>query len=152
MPTLWTVRHPSPPDPDAPPPRPIASVEQRWFVGAHANVGGGNESDILPQIPLRWIMKKASLHGLAFRDDVDLDGDEITADVTDSYREFMYGVYRLFSSPLLPADRRTARSRSDSGTDSNVNETIDASVFARWNNNPNYRPQNLAEWASRFQA
>jgi uncharacterized protein (DUF2235 family) len=150
LPTLWTVRHSSAPDPDPPPPRPIESVEQRWFVGAHANVGGGNESDILPQIPLRWIMKKASLHGLAFRDDVDLDGDEVMADVTNSYREFMYGVYRLFSTPYYRPIGAPPKP-VDGGTDSNVNETIDASVFARWNNNPNYRPQNLQDWASRFQ-
>jgi hypothetical protein len=95
------VRHPSNPDPQTPPPapRPLASVEQRWFVGAHANVGGGYESDLLPQIPLRWLMKKASLHGLAFRNDVDLDGGELKAKVANSYREFMYGIYRLFSRP-----------------------------------------------------
>jgi hypothetical protein len=30
----------------------VAHVEQRWFVGAHANVGGGYENDLLAQIPL----------------------------------------------------------------------------------------------------
>jgi hypothetical protein len=30
-----------------------------------------------------------------------------------------------------------------------VNETIDASVFARWNYDANYRPPNLAAWAKR---
>jgi hypothetical protein len=35
-PTLWTVRRLNDTDPDAPPPRPLASVEQLWFVGAHA--------------------------------------------------------------------------------------------------------------------
>jgi uncharacterized protein (DUF2235 family) len=36
-PTLWTVRSGTDPGPDAPPPRPLSTVEQRWFVGAHAN-------------------------------------------------------------------------------------------------------------------
>jgi hypothetical protein len=35
------------------------------------------------------------------------------------------------------------------GTESNVNETIDASVFARWNANGDYRPANLVDWAQR---
>ncbi len=148
-PTLWTVRQPNNPVPDAPPPRPLASVEQRWFVGAHANVGGGYESDILPQIPLRWIMRKASLHGLAFRNDVDLDGDELKAAVADSYREFMYGAYRLFSRPYYRPIGAPPTPAED-GTNSNVNETIDASVFARWNNDASYRPPNLANWAARY--
>ena len=62
----------------------------------------------------------------------------------------MYGVYRLFSSPYYRPIGEPSKPVDD-GTDSNVNETIDASVFARWNNNPNYRPQNLAEWARRYQ-
>jgi uncharacterized protein (DUF2235 family) len=148
MPTLWTVRHTDVPNPDAPPPRPIDSVEQRWFVGAHANVGGGYDSDVLPQIPLRWLMKKASLHGLAFRNDVDLDGDELNAPVADSYGDFMYGIYR-WASPPFNRPIGAAPTPVDGGTDCNVNETIDASVLARWNSNASYRPPNLADWAAR---
>ena len=66
-PTLWSVRKPKDPDAVFAAPRSISSVEQRWFVGAHANVGGGCLSDLLAQITLRWIKRKASLHGLAFR-------------------------------------------------------------------------------------
>ena len=149
-PTLWTVKALNHPDPDAAPPRPITSVEQRWFVGAHANVGGGYESDLLPQIPLRWLMKKASLHGLAFRNDVDLDGDELKAPITDSYRTFMYGIYHWFSRPYYRPLAESPKVAKD-GTEKTVNETIDASVFARWNNDRNYRPPNLVEWANRQQ-
>jgi uncharacterized protein (DUF2235 family) len=149
-PTLWTVRQSDNPDPDAPPPRELASVEQRWFVGAHANVGGGNESDLLPQVPLRWLMNKASLQGLAFRNDVELDGDELAAPITDSYREFMYGIYHLVSSPhYRPIGAPPAPAQR--GADYNVNETLDASVFARWRADSSYRPPNLADWASRHQ-
>jgi uncharacterized protein (DUF2235 family) len=38
-PTLWSVRHPKDPNAKIAPPRPLSYVEQRWFVGAHANVG-----------------------------------------------------------------------------------------------------------------
>jgi uncharacterized protein (DUF2235 family) len=147
-PTLWTVRYADRLDRNAPPQRTLESVEQRWFVGAHANVGGGYDSDLLPQIPLRWLMKKASLHGLAFRNDVDLDGDELKAPVSDSYREFLYGAYRLFSSPYYRPIGEPPTPVED-GTNSNVNETIDASVFARWNGDPSYRPLNLVDWVAR---
>jgi uncharacterized protein (DUF2235 family) len=148
-PTLWTVRKTDQPVPDAPPPRSLSSVEQRWFVGAHANVGGGYESDLLPQIPLRWIMRKASLHGLAFRNDVELDGNELTANVTNSYREFMYGIYHHFSTPYFRPIGQ-APTPAENGKNCAVNETIDASVFIRWNKIANYRPPNLADWAARY--
>ncbi|HEY1983323.1 MAG TPA: DUF2235 domain-containing protein [Xanthobacteraceae bacterium] len=148
-PTLWTVKDNENPDPDAAPPRPLSSVEQRWFVGAHANVGGGYASDLLPQIPLRWLMKKASLHGLAFRNDVELDGDALKASIADSYRAFLHGVYRFFSRPYYRRIGEPPAPDKDGASSSNVNETIDASVFARWNSDPGYRPQNLKDWEAR---
>lgn len=72
-------------------PRPIASVEQRWFVGAHANVGGGCRSDLLAQIPLRWLMDKASSLGLSFRSVVTVDPEVLNAQLSDSYGEFLHG-------------------------------------------------------------
>ena len=55
------------------PDRPIEHVEQRWFVGAHANVGGGYASDPLAQRPLKWLMDKAAGLGLVFRDQIVID-------------------------------------------------------------------------------
>jgi uncharacterized protein (DUF2235 family) len=71
-PTLWTKRETA-----TAPDRTLANVEQRWFIGAHANVGGGYQSDLLAQVPLRWMMTKASSLGLTFRSDVALDGDAV---------------------------------------------------------------------------
>jgi uncharacterized protein (DUF2235 family) len=96
-PTIWTIRTPNDSTTKVAASRPLSSVEQRWFVGDHPNVGGGCESDLLAQIPLRWIMKKASLQGLSFREDVELDGNELTAAISDSYREFLRGTYHLVS-------------------------------------------------------
>jgi uncharacterized protein (DUF2235 family) len=149
-PTLWTVRKSNDPKDAAaaPPPRGLESVEQRWFVGAHANVGGGYDSDLLAQIPLRWMMKKASVHGLAFKHDVELDGDALAAGIADSYRKFMGGVYSKVSRPYYRPVGEAPQQRAD-GTHSNVNETIDVSVFQRWQADPSYRPPGLAEWARR---
>jgi len=50
--TLWTARtHQN------------QIVEQRWFPGAHANVGGGYEDDTLPDPPLKWLAEKAITTG-----------------------------------------------------------------------------------------
>ena len=43
-------------------------VEQRWFVGAHSNVGGGYEDDVLAQLPLAWLVEECRRLGLVFRE------------------------------------------------------------------------------------
>ena len=65
--------------------RPLADVEQRWFVGAHGDVGGGSYNDLLAQIPLRWLMTEASLHGLGFQDDILVDTGAAMASFEDSF-------------------------------------------------------------------
>ena len=44
------------------------TVEQVWFAGAHANVGGGYPKDSLSFISLDWMMGKAEQCGLQFFD------------------------------------------------------------------------------------
>ena len=122
-PTLWTIRKPKDGG-SRRRPRDISSVEQRWFVGAHANVGGGCESDLLAQMPLRWMMKKASLHGLAFKNDVDLDGDVLKSPISDSFKEFMNGAYSVFASRFYRVIGAEPEQAED-GTHTTVNETID---------------------------
>lgn len=46
-------------------------VEQRWFAGAHSNVGGGYDNAVLSDITLRWIQSKVN-------DLVKLDEDYFT--------------------------------------------------------------------------
>jgi Uncharacterized alpha/beta hydrolase domain (DUF2235) len=147
-PILWTTSIPKPADPTARAPRPLSQVEQSWFVGAHANVGGGCQSDLLAQIPLKWMMVKAGLHGLAFRREVEIDGDVDKSPVSDSFGEFMYGAYKYvkLGRPYYreighaPEDKRMAVVQT-------INESIDASVFDRWRKDDAYRPKNLIRWA-----
>lgn len=147
-PTLWDVRHPKNQNAVIAQARPLSGVEQRWFVGAHANVGGGYQTDLLAQAPLRWMMKKAESQGLSFRSEVDLDGDAVTAPIADSYKSFGSGLYSKISPPLYRTVGREQDVRED-GNHINVNETIDANVFKRWRADPTYRPANLVEWAQR---
>lgn len=147
-PTIWDVHHPKDPNAVIAKPRPLSGVEQRWFVGAHANVGGGYETDLLNQAPLRWMMKKAESHGLSFRSEVDLDGDAVKAPTTDSYKSFLLGWYAKAFPPLYRTIGQESDIRED-GSHININETIDANVFKRWRADPTYRPENLVKWARR---
>jgi uncharacterized protein (DUF2235 family) len=44
--------------------QPGQMVEQVWFAGVHADVGGGYDEQELSEIPLRWILDKAHQCGL----------------------------------------------------------------------------------------
>lgn len=147
-PTLWTKTTPNDPSATAVPPRPLSQVEQRWFVGAHANVGGGYPSDVLAQPPLEWLMGKAAALGLQFRNDFVADEQSPTAPIADSYRDFAGGIARLFIPRFYrPIGADPARGAVD--TTERINETIDGSAFDRWRGNPDYRPRNLQDWAKR---
>lgn len=146
-PTFWTVTTPI--GVPATPGRTLGEVEQRWFVGAHANVGGGYPSDILAQAPLRWMMEKAALHGLVFRQGAASDAPDPRAPVADSYAAFGPWLLRQFT----PRFYREVGSPPTEGTKfvtSRINETIDETVFERWRSNSDYRPPNLTSWAERL--
>ncbi|HEX5961496.1 MAG TPA: DUF2235 domain-containing protein [Rhodanobacteraceae bacterium] len=113
-------------------------VEQRWFVGAHSDVGGGEKTDgaghspdTLPEITLAWMQAKAAAAGLAFSETfMPAPGAEL--DVPNhSYRDFMYGLYKLFRKPYQ---------RVIGG---GVHETIDPSAWLKWYTQAAYRPQSI---------
>ncbi len=122
-------------------------VEQRWFAGAHSNVGGGYRNDSLPQIPLHWIQQKAAEAGLHFRHQVQLFGNEHEAPVVDSYKKFLKGVYRAVKFGKRHY-REIGKDREPvtNGWIEPHYETIDASVFEKWRSDDAYRPENVRRW------
>lgn len=151
-PTLWSKVTPTAAGAAAGPgPRDFAHVEQRWFVGAHANVGGGYPNDLIAQAPLKWLMGKSAQHELEFKTTVDLDEGVNTCPVRDSLAEMAHGIYEVLTfgkhyyRPIGEDPKETG-----SGTVSVINESIDASVFVRWKAISTYRPRNLQEWADRL--
>lgn len=146
-PTLWTRFVP---DSEAHAVRAsrLPEVEQRWFAGAHCNVGGGYHGNALSDLPLHWMQQKALARGLACQP-VAVPPDAFQDEVKDSYREFMRGIYRM-----LPFTARTPRvigampRKVKNGWSIPINETIDPSVVRRFQLDPSYRPANLLEFAS----
>lgn len=147
-PTLWVKSTPK--EGECPPPRALDHVEQRWFAGAHANVGGGYEDDLLAEVPLIWIMNKAEEHGLVLKHTAVLDGNVYAFAIRDSYAEMAHGVYEVLTlgqKHFRPIGAAAVDSKDAVTT--TINETIDGSVFERWRADSKYRPRNVAEWAER---
>lgn len=148
-PTLWTRFIPAVPDEPGRRRMPLTNVEQRWFAGAHANVGGGIAGDDMSQLPLAWLMEKAGGLGLAYRGALRLKGKEHLGPIHDSSADFLYGFYALaklgrrFHRMIAPPPKPVTN-----GTAVTVNETIDGSIFDRWRDDPLYRPPSIARWAA----
>jgi uncharacterized protein (DUF2235 family) len=141
-PTLWSNQGAT-----SAKPRPIERTEQRWFIGAHANVGGGCFNDPLAQLPFNWLARKAESLGLSFRDGFATEPNAANAAILDSYAEFMWGFYRLMTL-FRPYYRPIGVPPKGEGEGvTNINETIDGSVFERWRADKTYRPPALQAWA-----
>ncbi|OQS03688.1 hypothetical protein THRCLA_03994 [Thraustotheca clavata] len=114
-------------------------VEQRWFPGVHSNIGGGfSETDVLSKIPLRWMQQCAIKEGLQFFEEFKLDGNEHVLNKNQMDIDWKQWVMKLGHNHYRPMN-----------TDTSVNETIDKSVFERYQNKDmNYKPENLKKWAA----
>ena len=138
-------------------------MEQRWFPGAHADVGGGYEDDLLPDPPLAWLANKAAERSLQFVNDsgevdpatkapltsvakppaaFNLDGREYLSPVHDSYAEFMGGVYRFLRSFPGAGGRVFRRMLVDQD---GIGQTIDPTALQKLDADSAYRPPNLAQ-------
>jgi hypothetical protein len=158
---LWTQFVPDAPDPADPAHPDVRQVEQRWFSGAHANVGGGYRNDLLPQRPLAWLQEKARRCDLGFRSRIVIDSeDDLQMLPRDSYGEFLHGLWKLMrggkhyvrwvmSDPVRKTARKGWRKATADGWVQTVNERIDFSVFRRCQIHRDYRPDSLREWAER---
>jgi hypothetical protein len=134
MPTLWTK------------PRPIQEAEQRWFIGAHANVGGGCFNDSLAQPPFNWLRGKATALGLTFTNEFPTEPDAAMSPVSDSFAQFLKGWYALFRLGMR-YHRPIGVPPKEKGA--GVIETIDSTVFSRWRADQSYRPRSVRNWAKR---
>ncbi len=126
------------------------TLEQRWFVGDHGDVGG---SGSLATIPLAWIQQKAIDHGLDFARLITPDKGAVDKEHGDSFASFGLGLYRLVKLNIRhrrEIGRTPRRTRTRPGWSHVINESIDSSVFERWRSDKKYRPRNLSDWAAGY--
>ncbi|MDI5919493.1 DUF2235 domain-containing protein [Halomonas sp. LR5S13] len=123
-------------------------VEQRWFIGAHANVGGGYRVegggfDPLASLAYGWICDRATTAGLKLYLPQPI-ADAHLSQPRDSYAEFMKGAYRWFRSLTQRDDGRYHRPFAHDGAGHPaVGVTVDPSVWQRWREDDDYRPPTL---------
>lgn len=140
-PTLWTGI-PIP----VPGPGTSTTVEQRWFVGSHGNVGGGNLAsgdNRLATIAQEWMVGHARDAGLTITPEP-VPADAHRGAIHPSASEGLFGVLGAFVPSQRPRPRPVRAT--------NLGETLDRSVLDRWNADPGYssprRPPNpgLQAW------
>ncbi|MBI4522349.1 MAG: DUF2235 domain-containing protein [Deltaproteobacteria bacterium] len=111
--------------------KPQQTIEQRWFVGAHSDVGGGYRDRRLSDISLRWLQDKAGALGLALAP-VQAARNCHLGPCTDSYSEFLKGLYA----------KRNPRHFRSIGSTKFGNEVIDESARQRHLEDSAYKPEN----------
>jgi uncharacterized protein (DUF2235 family) len=145
--TMWNRFVPNQPEPARPHAQPDPNIEQRWFAGAHSNIGGGIANSFMAQVPLDWLQQKAVGLGLTFKNDVRLRGDEHLAEIHKSL-DLKFKLLQLgktFDRTLAPKPVRKTGGKAD-GVVSPINVTIDGTVFDRWHKDTRYRPVPLQKW------
>lgn len=135
-------------------------IIQRWFVGAHSNIGGGYENNELAQLPLNWLLTEAIGCGLECEP---LNAIPIVPATLprDSYTEFGWAwtaflrakrhYRRIDPSPELRASHKKAvNGQVPAGYMLRpIHEELDSSVIRYWVNHQEWLPPNLVDYAAR---
>ncbi|HEY5036732.1 MAG TPA: DUF2235 domain-containing protein, partial [Chthoniobacterales bacterium] len=139
-------------------------IEQRWFVGAHSNVGGGYPENELALRPLHWLLEGARLAGLKCEP---LPNEPFLISPLlprDSYADFAKPFWtqvirgkRSFRTIDPEPIRRAAtppkhpdlRQPPSSFSLQTINELVDSSVLDCFRGSELYQPPNLFEYAQR---
>ncbi len=115
-------------------PKPGQTVEQAWFPGAHADVGGGYRDRSLADGAFLWMVERASESGLAF--DMARLREEARPCSTGALHDSRSGPFRL-----LPSRRRRI------GGD--ATQSAHPSARDRFESSAAYAPENLARYLRR---
>lgn len=122
-PTLWN-----------PTVQPHQHMEQVWFAGAHANVGGGYSQEQLSDIALAWMQARTASCGLAIDEKKipRITAANSAGRLHNSFDEFIRGFYKLTHARYFRGIGQTAFG----------NEQVHPSVLERLNSDSAYRPKN----------
>ena len=122
-------------------------LEQAWFPGVHADVGGGYDEKGLADNTLAWMVSRARLAGLEF-DQAYVDS-VCSPDALGPLHESRTGPYELIPEYDRPIDRplrcREALYRPPGAT----HQSLDAATDRRYAEDAAYRPLELVKYMQR---
>ncbi len=113
-------------------------LEQVWFQGVHADVGGGYVESGLSDIPMKWLLDKAEGCDLRFKA-IDLHPDPLS-----KRHESYSGFYKLQPPLFRPIGVKDPKKGE-------TNESVHPSVIERYQNDMTYRPDNLVKYLREIQ-
>lgn len=110
------------------------TMQQRWFVGVHGDVGGGSPNPGLSDLAFDWMLRQARRSGLA------VSRIDTAPDVFQGPARSRRGLFRLIPSWHRPIAQETGFCYS---------EVVDDSAEERWRQDSEYRPPNLGDYLRR---
>ncbi len=122
------------------------TVEQVWFCGVHSDIGGGYPECGQSDIALGWMIEKARGAGLVFDEGV-IQTHVIHPDPLAKLHNSKTGIY--WPTPGINRDIGKAAKQADpekSGPAIDPTQLLHASVLARWDGDPKYRPVSLMNY------
>ena len=112
---------------------PRSGIEQVWFAGAHADVGGGYEETGLSDFGLAWMADRLGRIGLQYKDPLPIvPAGNIAGELHDSWNALPYRLRPPFMRPIAN------------------DATVHVSVRDRRSALANYQPGNLRNWAGTY--
>src|SRR5258706_474763 len=110
-----------------------SGIEQVWFAGAHADVGGGYEESGLSDFGLAWMADRLGTVGLQYKDPLPLlPAGDVSGELHDSWNALPYKLKPAYLRPIAP--------------DAQVHRSVQqrrAALAA-------YQPGNLVNWAGQY--
>ena len=108
------------------------TIEQRWFAGAHGDLGGAYPERDLADVALAWLQRHSMEKGLAIETRLVPLQPNALSPIHDSFSECFGRIRKWFHS-------RFYRPVMQTGTNT---EVLDSSVHTRLIHTPHYRPKN----------
>ena len=118
-------------------------LEQRWFAGSHADIGGGVEDSSQSDRAFLWLKRRAAACGLGF--DETWIAENVHEVPVGAIQESRTGIFLLRKLFYRPIGRGVAPSDA-TYLGGIAREVVDPSVIARNVADGGYRPRNLVSY------